>query len=427
MYLHPQLSRDLALQLQRERVERAVRHRTLEHACSESAGRRPRRPGVWSLTVLLIAVALALPASADASTSTVVGSQLQITGSSGSNAVSISQLSDGRIVVADSREPDEIGPGCTTGQGGVLCSGANRIAVALGGGSDTLSTNLSLPTQYFGGADDDVLVTGTGPGASKVIFVGGPGRDTANYAAATRGVSVTKDGAANDGRTGDADNIEGDVEVLQGSRFADRLRGDTTGDLPGVLDGLAGDDLLQGGAGNDVFPTTPGDGADTIDGFVGFDSVDYRTRTRSVTITVDAGASDDGEVGERDDVRDMEQLLTGSGADTLVGSPFATRDGSFVSGAGVDRITGTERSDVITPGAGRDTVDARAGSDLVRTRDGEPDTIACGGGAGIDVLRADPGLDAPTTGCETVESVGVLRLSPAAAGTTLGVARVNVS
>jgi Ca2+-binding RTX toxin-like protein len=104
----------------------------------------------------------------------------------------------------------------------------------------------------------------------------------------------------------------------------------------------------------------------------------------------------------------MEQVITGSGADTLRGSPFATRDGSFVSGAGVDTISGTDHRDSITPGAGRDTVDARGGADIVRARDGESDTIACG--PALDTLQADAGLEI-SSGCETVENIGVLRLA----------------
>jgi Ca2+-binding RTX toxin-like protein len=238
---------------------------------------------------------------------------------------------------------------------------------------------------------------------------------------------VDLDGFAADGRTGvDRDNIGDDVEVLQGTGFADKLSGSVFDVAGHRFVGLTGDDELVGGGGNDIFLTGPtADGADRIDGNGGFDTVDYRNRTRPVTVTVDAAGSDDGEAGERDQVETIEQLITGSGADTLRGSPFATRDGAFVSGAGVDTITGTDQRDLITPGAGRDTVDARGGADIVRARDGESDTIACG--AALDTLEADASLEI-SSGCETVENIGVLRLAAKAIDVDAGkVAPVTLS
>lgn len=353
---------------------------------------------------------------------------MQIQGSVADNSVSVSQLPDGRVLVSDSREGIPAGAGCVTASGGVACSGASRIFVGLSQGNDSLATTASLPIQYFGGDGDDALVTGTGPGPSRVEFTGNAGRDMVNYAAATRGVAVTVDGAANDGRTGsDADNIDDDVERLQGSQFADSLSGNFFDSIPTTFIGLGGDDALNGGSGNDVFTMSgQADGADLIRGLGGFDTVDYRNRSRSVTVTVDAGSGDDGEGGERDEVREIEQVITGSGADTLTGSPFPGSGGhNFVSGAGADRITGTITRDGISPGPGRDTVDARGGDDSVRARDGEADSIACG--TGIDTLQADSGLEI-STGCETLQSVGVLGLAPKALDAEAGeVVRVRLS
>jgi hypothetical protein len=342
------------------------------------------------------AVLLALPAAAHAATAEVQSGQLVYRGGAAGNAVSLSQLADGRLLVSDSRDAVSAGAGCATVSGGAVCSGASRIFVGLGGGDDVLSSTTSLPTTYNGGLGDDVLVSGTGPSTSKVAFNGNDGRDTANYAGAARGVTVRKDGADNDGRTGlDADHIEADVEVLQGSEFADTL---SSFDAPTRFAGLGGADTLSGGSANDVFEAgAQADGADVIRGNGGFDTVDYRARTRSVTITVDAAGADDGEAGEGDEVRTTEQALTGSGADTLAGSPIATRGGSCVSGAGIDRITGTDEADGITPGTGRDIVDARGGADVVRARDGEADSVACG--LGPDTLEADA-ADVLVTGCE---------------------------
>ncbi len=355
--------------------------------------------------------ALAMPAIANATTAEVVGTELVLQRVSAvDNTMTISVQRDGRVLVTDPREAISAGVRCSPAPGGVLCFGTDRVVVASGAGNDTLTSTGSLPVRYFAGPGDDTLVAGTGLGVSQVDFHGGDGRDRASYAAAGRGVTVTLNGFPDDGRTGsDRDNIDDDVEVLEGSAFGDTLAGSAFDAGGHRFRGLAGDDRLVGGFGNDIFEMgVAADGADEIDGNVGFDTIDYRARTRPVTVTVDAAGSDDGEAGERDQVETMEQVITGSAPDTLRGSPVATRGGSFVSGAGVDTITGTDHPDHITPGAGRDTVDARGGADIVRARDGESDTIACGGA--VDTLQADAGLEI-STGCETVETVGVLRLA----------------
>ncbi|MGD9573013.1 MAG: hypothetical protein AB7V62_14085 [Thermoleophilia bacterium] len=391
--------------------------------------RSPRVRLIMASALPLALSALALPGAATAATAEVSSGQLVIRAGAEAtaNAMTLSQQPDGRVVIRDSAEPVTTGAGCSVVQGGAVCTGASRIFAGLGGGDDALAVTLSLSVQYNGGAGDDTLATGTGPGPSKVAFAGGDGRDTVTYAAATRGVTVNQNRVADDGRTGtDSDDIGDDVDVIIGSRFADSLAGFFSEPAPLTFDGLGGDDVLQGGGGNDNFRTAPGDGADRISGGGGFDTVDYRTRSRSLRVTVDAGGADDGEAGERDEVRSMEQILTGPGDDTVAGSPVTPISSNFVTGAGVDRITGTEGRDGVTPGPGRDIVDTRGGADIIRARDGEADTVACG--AETDTLQADGGLDTLTTGCEIVERVGVLRLAARSLRVPAGdVARIRLS
>ncbi len=405
---HAHLTHPLDVLRRQELIAEAQRART-----AAPVRRRTRRGLLAVLAAAATVTAAALPAAADAATATVVGTELQVIDRTGvANDMTIALRSDGRSLVTDARDALSPGAGCQPTAGGVLCSGANRLGIALGAGDDRLTNAGAGPTRYLAGAGDDVLVTGTSVGPSLVAFSGGDGRDTVSYAGAGRGVTVTKDGEANDGRTGaDGDQIGDDVEVLQGSRFADELVGGFhDGDRGARVAGLGGDDRLRGGRGNDIFLAGPlADGADHVDGGLGFDTIDYRARTNAVTVTVDVGAADDGEAGERDDVRATEQLLSGPGADTLRGNPTSTADASFVAGAGVDAITGTDGRDLITPGAGRDTVDARGGADVVRARDGEVDTVACG--AGLDTLQSDSAPEI-ATGCETVEGVGTLSVAP---------------
>jgi hypothetical protein len=103
-----------------------------------------------------------------------------------------------------------------------------------------------------GGADDDELVGG--PAGSRTRFLadaapdgadhllGGAGSDSADYSARTDAVRLTADGVADDGATGEGDDIAPAVETLVGGAGADVLAG---GPGPSVLMAMAGDDELQ--------------------------------------------------------------------------------------------------------------------------------------------------------------------------------------
>jgi hypothetical protein len=129
---------------------------------------------------------------------------------------------------------------------------------------DGLPENLTLRgsarnDKLFGEGGDDVLQGMRG----RDRLDGGEGIDTASYKNARSGVVANLEHTA-DGR-GDA---KGDrfisIENLHGSKFADRLTGDSTSN---VLDGFKGDDYLIGGAGADVFVFASRYGTDVIGDF----------------------------------------------------------------------------------------------------------------------------------------------------------------
>jgi hypothetical protein len=101
--------------------------------------------------------------------------------------------------------------------------------------------------------------------------------------------------------------------------------------------------------------------------------------------------ADDGESGERDNVRsDVEGLYGGAAGDTLAGNSRAnTLDG----GPGADDITGGRGTDGLYGGAGDDRIDAA---------DGAVDVVDCG--AGRDRATVDR-VDR-VTGCERDGAVG---------------------
>lgn len=136
-----------------------------------------------------------------------------------------------------------------------------------------------------------------------------------------------------------------------------------------------GDDELDGGA-----------GADVLNGGDGTDVVSY-AGAAPVIVSLD-GTADDGAAGEGDNVAtDVEDVISGDGADKLTGSDAANMlDG----GAGDDRIDG---------GAGSDSLFGGAGDDTISARDGQADSIDCGDGTDTAIVdRVDV-----AAGCEKTE------------------------
>jgi Ca2+-binding RTX toxin-like protein len=136
------------------------------------------------------------------------------------------------------------------------------------GGDDTLSGQAGSDT-LDGGGGNDSLSGGEGSdtlkgGADNDMLTGEAGNDTLNGDGGDDRLHGGQDhdtldgGAGNDALYGDAGN-----DSLQGSGGADILIGGT------------GDDTLNGGVGDDKFVFNPGDGNDSISGFVaGVGSVD---------------------------------------------------------------------------------------------------------------------------------------------------------
>jgi Ca2+-binding RTX toxin-like protein len=225
--------------------------------------------------------------------------------------------------------------------------GAGREEIHGGPGNDDLRGD-GGDDVLEGGPGDDVFEKGSpATRAGDDVIVGGDGVDeawyTSDFYSGTEPVRVTLDGVANDGMTGEADNVQ--TENVRGSEKADVLIGDGG---PNHLDGGSGEDEIRGGGGNDF-----------VDGNVDADRV-Y------------------GEAGD-------DKVYGGDSANDLV-------DG----GAGRDEIV----ADGICFYSGCNS----GGNDTIAARDGEPDTIDCGGG--YDSGNADA-ADHLTGGlCEALDIAG---------------------
>jgi Ca2+-binding RTX toxin-like protein len=120
-------------------------------------------------------------------------------------------------------------------------------------------------------ADDNGGCTGTMGGD---LIDGGSGIDEVDYSRRGVGVVVQLDGLANDGVSGEGDNLV-NAERVRGSEADDTLVGSAGGEMldggPGndFILGLDGEDLLRGGPGDDGL--YGGAGPDFLDGGDGFD------------------------------------------------------------------------------------------------------------------------------------------------------------
>ncbi|MDA0179608.1 hypothetical protein OJ997_04815 [Solirubrobacter phytolaccae] len=276
----------------------------------------------------------------------------------------------------------EIGTDVTFGEGALavdlgdgndtfLSRDTNAAPVAHGGaGNDTFEGGMNVD-RFFGGEGDDSLkgangadqlhgeggadaLVGDGPSDHGIfgdVLDGGDGLDTVTdyvYAGQTKdapAIALTLDGAANDGRPGEGDNLLAVERVSSGSA------GSFTGD-----------------AGNNEFTGPEVGAAGTLLGLGGNDTLIAGDAHGDV---VDGGAGDDLVEG-------------GFGDDKLVGGPG--RD--IVNG---DRKSRCNEYHCDYFGAGNDTIDVR---------DGEVDSVTCG--VGTDRVIADAG-DTIAADCETVE------------------------
>jgi Ca2+-binding RTX toxin-like protein len=218
------------------------------------------------------------------------------------------------------------------------------VAGNLGGNAVAGEPTKASAYTLNGSDGNDVLASQQNYGTA---FNGGAGVDTVTYAGRAAGVTVTMDGktaddgekAANGGPTAATlDNVAVDIENLIGSDLADKITGNASNNWfkPG-----AGSDVVVGGDGDDLMLSGKADGSDAADGDdifqggVGNDTIDYSNRIAAPGVTVNldcaftaatvAGTKSAGTAsgagGESDYIGvDVENVVGTVGDDTLNGS-----------------------------------------------------------------------------------------------------------
>jgi Ca2+-binding RTX toxin-like protein len=298
---------------------------------------------------------------------------------------------DGDTVTYAPRDDDvnaSIG-GTGGSEGDAIDAGVENLT---GGDGDDTLTGDNDTNRLDGANGDDVLAGSQASGADGAdVLVGGaegtPGGqhgtlgDLATYFNRADGITANLTTGAG-GAAGEGDAIDATVERLTGGSGSDVLTGDAGNNR---IEGGGGDDFIAGGA------TSTNDGIDVfvggVNGAAG-DTASYASRTDPLVIDIGGGANDGaggcpaGGGCEDDDVQaTIENLVGGSGPDTLIGSAAAN---------------------VLVGGFGSDIINTLGGADRVEARDGVVDTIDCGGDSDTAVTDSNPPETA--TQCETVNS-----------------------
>lgn len=232
-----------------------------------------------------------------------------------------------------------------------LAGYAGTQALHGGAGDDRLSGGLDGDQLY--GDDGNDLLSGDGnkdPAADLIDGGAGDDRIEGEWSRVEKPnvpISVTLDGAANDGRAGENDNV---VSIEQITTYS-----------PGALVGSDGPD-----------------------------SFDLQPASDRGPMSAQGRGGDDKIVGDDD----VEQIDGGPGDDYLEGG-FS--DDTIVGGPGRDRVFGDDTGATCWA-YGSCTLPY--GNDTIDVRDGEVDQVDCG--IGVDTVKADP--QDVLSGCENVDT-----------------------
>jgi Ca2+-binding RTX toxin-like protein len=251
---------------------------------------------------------------------------IYVTGTSGDDAVTITNAVDVRVTVQADAGNDTIVGGLSPES---IAGGSGDDCLVGGHADDTISGEAGKDTIY--GNDGNDIING---GVGSDVMDGGDGWNVLSYKDQPQ-VRISFDRVASDGTTGENDAfVDDSFEECWGSAGGDTLdnRCDALGDLAlgRVLHGLGGNDsiigsnsstsgdTLFGDDGNDyVFG---GDGDDRLDGGLGadviiggengsgFDKVIYGARKTAVSVILD-GIANDGAVGEGDNVLMIDMVV----------------------------------------------------------------------------------------------------------------------
>jgi hypothetical protein len=301
-----------------------------------------------------LTLALTAPAVADTAVSIDGSGNIVVTGNDEPSNVTITQSGTNAFTVADPAADLTAAPPCTGGGATVSCGGVTNIIMADGNGGDDVITVAAATTRraFLDGDAGNDKVTG-GAGADQL----------------RAGLGV------NEMRGGDgADDIQGcsnEDEMLVGEAGDDIIT--TCDGATKQLIGGPGDDFMSSNVKLGRVEMVGGDGVD--EGFLFSQSGSWA----DVNVSLD-DQPNDGPAGNTSNMHsDVEDIITGGGADTITGSPGPNTIRSDASSTGYTYSTVLAAgNDTIDPGGGADRVLSGGGDDTIMSRDGVADVINCG-------------------------------------------------
>ncbi|MEG3153851.1 cellulase family glycosylhydrolase [Sphingomonas sp. RB1R13] len=180
------------------------------------------------------------------------------------------------------------------------------------------------------GGNDTVM----GSGGTDILN-GGTGTDTMSYATSGAAVDVDLQRASQFNGDAQGDQLS-NFENVTGSAYADTLHGDAG---VNILIGNAGDDVLIGGG-----------SGDTIDGGSGYDTASYADSSAAVNVDMSRLIQIGGDA-QGDSLINIERIVGSNFSDIISGNAGVN---ALVGGAGDDVLNGRGGADILTGGPGND-------------------------------------------------------------------------
>lgn len=271
------------------------------------------------------------------------------------------------------------------GSGADLLFGNDGQDHLLGGSGDDTLHGGERADVFDGGSGGDRIVGGDVPANTYdgLVAAGLMTRAQANSILATLNdhdrvvydnslaVDVDLERATQFGGEAQGDTLTG-IEDVDGSQFADTLRGDNKAN---ELFGNLGSDTLEGRG-----------GADVLNGGAGIDTATYASSASRVIVRLDdsilsAPSSASGGDATGDQLISIENLTGSAFDDSLTGSSGAN---VLKGGGGDDSLFGLGGDDTLEGALGSDLIDGGAGTDTA---------VYSGALAGVHVTLRDPGVD----------------------------------
>jgi Ca2+-binding RTX toxin-like protein len=156
-------------------------------------------------------------------------------------------------------------------------NGAAGVTLLGADGNDSLLGS-AFNDSLYGGSGNDTMA---GQGGADYMEGGLGTGDVVDYTAKTAGVTVGLGTLADDGTSGEGDNVRNDIEVIWGSAFNDTLSSASVSYATTIIGGNGADsitggtgaDSLDGGASVSTDTLRGGSGDDTLNAGVGTDSM----------------------------------------------------------------------------------------------------------------------------------------------------------